>query len=255
MGRLEKQIIAGALALVGILLSVVVYRGVEQRQEPLTISTPSEWADPGDSEPVGTAKDLLAEAPEKIPAPEVQLEAKARSTEMPSSFAEGTAKPSEAKVANATTTPSLETKAPNPPAKPEATILQLDEKDIWDAEILKYSVRKGDTLGQIALNELGSSKLVHEILVLNEGLEPTQLQVGQLIHLPAIRPLKNPRSVQAPKPAGVLEHAVVAGDSLWSLSQKYRVEGGVNALVEANTLLPDSDTSLQIGWVLKIPTE
>ena len=47
MGRLEKQIIASALALVGVLLSVVVINGLEPRIDPDPPLPPTEFPDKG----------------------------------------------------------------------------------------------------------------------------------------------------------------------------------------------------------------
>ena len=252
MGRLEKQIIAGALALVGILLSVVVYRGVDQRQEPPSIS---EWSDPGDSE---TERTLIIESPvDEKPAPDVQRENKERSVP-PVPVDDAELQPEDPSVLPTEVESNQE--ATPVPEKPQASVLAFGANSGISTESLPdwrttYTVKKGDTLWLIAQRELGSSTLVHEILVLNEGLEPTQLQIGQEINLPKLRPAKNPPATQAPSSIGVLEHTVAVGDSLWRIVRRYRVDGGINALVKANDLLPDSDTSLQVGWVLRIPTE
>ncbi len=43
MGRLEKQIIIGALVLVGVLLSVVVFKGLKPRGGESPEAPPSVW--------------------------------------------------------------------------------------------------------------------------------------------------------------------------------------------------------------------
>ena len=48
-----------------------------------------------------------------------------------------------------------------------------------------YKIQSGDTLGAIALSELGSSKLWTEIKALNPGLDEKHLLVGKTIVLPA----------------------------------------------------------------------
>jgi nucleoid-associated protein YgaU len=48
-----------------------------------------------------------------------------------------------------------------------------------------YTVQRGDTLGQIATRELGSSKRMSEIVALNKGLDPNHLLVGRTLVLPA----------------------------------------------------------------------
>lgn len=48
-----------------------------------------------------------------------------------------------------------------------------------------YAVRPGDTLSEISLSQLGTSKRWREIVALNPGLNPSRLEVGQVITLPA----------------------------------------------------------------------
>jgi len=46
-------------------------------------------------------------------------------------------------------------------------------------------VKKGDTLGQIAMRELGTSKRANEILTLNKLSDANSIRVGQKLKLPA----------------------------------------------------------------------
>ncbi len=48
-----------------------------------------------------------------------------------------------------------------------------------------YEVKKGDTLGQIAMRELGSSKRANEILTLNKLSDADDIHIGQKLKLPA----------------------------------------------------------------------
>ncbi len=59
-----------------------------------------------------------------------------------------------------------------------------------------YMVRVGDTLGQIAQRELGSSTRWQEILELNPGLDPRRLAIGTRLAMPAgaVRAPEKPRS-------------------------------------------------------------
>jgi nucleoid-associated protein YgaU len=52
----------------------------------------------------------------------------------------------------------------------------------------RYTVRSGDTLGQVAQRELGSTKRMNEILALNKGLDADRLLAGTTILLPAGSP-------------------------------------------------------------------
>jgi nucleoid-associated protein YgaU len=47
-----------------------------------------------------------------------------------------------------------------------------------------YTIKKGDTLGEISQRELGSFKHLHKIMELNPGLSPSRLRLGQKIKLP-----------------------------------------------------------------------
>jgi nucleoid-associated protein YgaU len=49
----------------------------------------------------------------------------------------------------------------------------------------KYTVKKGDTLINIARTELGNEHRLKEIQNLNPGLDPAKLKVGQELLIPA----------------------------------------------------------------------
>ena len=256
MGRLEKQIIAGALALVGVLLSVVVYRGVE-RPLGLALEIPatriSEWSDPGDATPEKVATKL---ALTMLPAPTGDRAAPAPE---PAAFV---ATP-EVLVATSSSTlnPDL-TLLVAVPTFNEAAIARtivLPTADSWDEDLRIYHVREGDVLSRIAKRELGSISRMGEILKLNEGLEVDRLRVGQEITLPGgttfLIPSSNAKTqleasvaVNQPK-----THKVAPGDNLWKIAQRYSVPGGPASLVQVNPDLLDKSTPLKIGWVLNIP--
>jgi nucleoid-associated protein YgaU len=64
--------------------------------------------------------------------------------------------------------------APQPPANPQPA----------PAGPQKYTVQKGDTLWSIAVKTLGSGRRWTEIQALNCGIEPSKLQVGQVLLIP-----------------------------------------------------------------------
>jgi len=96
-----------------------------------------------------------------------------------------------------------------------------------------YTVGPGDTLSDIALT---TGVPVEEIMAMN-NLSDTSLVIGQELLLGGAAP-------SAP-----LVVTVEAGDSLWSLSERYGVS--VDALGEANGISPDA--ALAIGDELSVP--
>lgn len=244
MGRLEKQIIAGALALVGILLSVVVYRGVERSDHTLAIVPTSQWNDPGET----AAETASLLKPETVVEPASAPKAVVGDADhavVPGGFAAVEA------VDIATSTIEIvET------AAPLAELISLDDADEWDSGLVEYTVKKGDILGTIALRELGSSRLVHEIKMLNEGVNPNNLQIGQVLLLPAKRAgqateVNDQVLVEANSDRRI--HTIVSGDTLTQLALTFNVTGGVEAIVAANQKLESRDQNLNLGWQLIIP--
>ena len=257
MGRLEKQIIAGALALVGILLSVVVYRGVDRTDPALTINEASQWNDPADTEtassavleeePIGSPIDLSLEADVAVTNKIVPSPTPAETTD-PALVEDVETGQELAPVVAAADVSTVSTSV--------ATLITLDDADQWDNDLREYTVVSGDILGKIAQIELGSSKLVHEILMLNEGLNPNTLAVGQVIMLPGKR--AGGKTIEREVVTVMAEgnartHQVVSGDTLTGIANRYRVAGGVAAIVAVNEKLTTKSTMLQLGWELAIP--
>ncbi len=258
MGRLEKQIIAGALALVGILLVVVVYRGLDHNKEEdggVTELENSVWSDahdgsrrtslgkPGD-EGAGAAGD-----------PERAGESGTRSTPggLPLTILPKTEPESEPGTPAAEDDPP----APEPEVQPEpvrekAVVHRLAPDEDWDVGIRSYVVREGDTLGHIALRELGSTRYVKEIELLNEGIDATRLKAGSTINLPThVRGQERPQD--ASFPAGTRTHTVAAGDTLWTIAERYYQDGSeYRRILAANAGMGEA-TVLKIGSRIAVP--
>ncbi len=104
-----------------------------------------------------------------------------------------------------------------------------------------YTIRSGDTLYTIA-QRLRTT--VTAITALNPGVNPNQLQVGQVICVPGASPTPIPGSC----PGGT-GYVIQAGDTFYALASRYGVS--VQALINAN---PNVDPSrLVIGQTICIP--
>lgn len=130
-----------------------------------------------------------------------------------------------------------------------------------------YVVKAGDTLGEIAQYQLGTSRRWKEIVAVNDGLDPNRLRVGQTILLPSADPgapvtavareAAGPASSQGTAiPSGAPRSAptyrVAAGDSLWRIAQ--RTLGDGNRWHEIADLNPRVDPDkLAAGVLLTLP--
>lgn len=100
-----------------------------------------------------------------------------------------------------------------------------------------YTIRAGDTLYMLAIRY---NTTVEAIIRLNPGIDPNNLQIGQVICIPMGCP--------APECDG-LYYVVKAGDTLYSIAMRYNVT--VAELIKAN---PGIDpNNLQIGQIICIP--
>ncbi|HEX2952800.1 MAG TPA: LysM peptidoglycan-binding domain-containing protein [Bacillota bacterium] len=102
-----------------------------------------------------------------------------------------------------------------------------------------YIIQTGETLGTLA-GRYNTS--VVKIVAANPGIDPNSLTVGQAICMPAISP---PNSC----PCGSRIYLVQAGESLYSIAQKFNTPFSV--LYSANTGLDPAN--LQIGQAICLP--
>ncbi len=103
-----------------------------------------------------------------------------------------------------------------------------------------YTIRAGDTLFLLS-QRFGVS--VDAIIRANPGINPNNLQIGQVICIP------RPVAPIPPCPNGFL-YTIRAGDTLFLLSQRFGVS--VDAIIRANPGI--NPNNLQIGQVICIPT-
>ncbi|WFA08124.1 LysM peptidoglycan-binding domain-containing protein [Tissierella sp. Yu-01] len=104
----------------------------------------------------------------------------------------------------------------------------------------EYTIRQGDTLFSIA-NRYNTT--VNAILALNPGLDPNNLIVGMIICVPEESPQRCP--------AGSFEYTVRAGDTLFSIANRYNTT--VNAILAINPGLDPNN--LRVGMVICVPEE
>ena len=103
-----------------------------------------------------------------------------------------------------------------------------------------YTIRSGDTLYKLAKTY---NTTVEAIMAINPGIDPNNLQIGQVICIPRAMPPGPP-----PCPNGFY-YTIRSGDTLYNIGQRYNVS--VEALLRAN---PGIDpNNLQIGQVICIP--
>lgn len=101
-----------------------------------------------------------------------------------------------------------------------------------------YTIKVGDTLYLLAIRY---NTTVAAIMAINPGLDPNNLQVGQVICIPQTTP--------PPSPCEGLYYVVRPGDTLFSIAQRFNVT--VAQLIQAN---PGIDpNNLQVGQLICIP--
>ncbi|HHU33073.1 MAG TPA: LysM peptidoglycan-binding domain-containing protein [Clostridia bacterium] len=104
----------------------------------------------------------------------------------------------------------------------------------------EYTIRSGDTIYNLAIE---FNTTVEAILAINPGINPNNLQIGQVICIPGTGP--GPGRC----PAGTFEYTIMAGDTFFSLANRFNTT--VAAIQAAN---PNVDpNNLQIGQVICIP--
>lgn len=226
MGHLEKRIIIGALGLVAVLLTVVIFKGLTPSdQEVLYI--------PLDNEPV--EESVVAQP---WPANTTQGDNGETSlVEEPEFLA-----PPQPDVVPLVDMPPIIAVAP-PAARLTKTL---------------YTIKSGDILGKIAQTELGSARHVGKIKELNPGLIDSNLVIGDVLVLPAKHTLiKKIEAKEALATSSENTHVVVAGDSLTVIAGKYypgKYEYIEKIVSENKKLLVNGkNTVLRVGWKLNLP--
>jgi LysM repeat protein len=148
--------------------------------------------------------------------------------------------------------PPVTTSAPpvvvTAPTTPEAPPLPA----VAPAGATEYAIVKGDILERIAAKFHVTVKAIEDA---NPGIQPTKLQIGQKIHIPApATPAAAAATGTAPAETtsvgGEQVYAVKSGDNLTKIAAHFGTT--VKALRAANDLKTDS---IKVGQKLKIPAK
>lgn len=129
------------------------------------------------------------------------------------------------------------------------------ERPLAAAGPTEYTIRVGDTLSEIAMNQLGSIRHQPAILKLNPGLDPKKLVVGKKIRLPGREAVKSSARPSVLQRAGAYrDYTIVRGDTFDRIA---RVQLGSSSRVsDIRALNPNvSPRNLQVGKKLKLPIE
>lgn len=268
MGRLEKQIMIGALALVGVLVAVVILKGLAPHDDPtLDPTAGSDWS--GDT----PALMLDANGQPIVTPPAALTDSGAELASDPlAQPPTGAGDPPVVDLGATPTQPPLDAQPDallpmDPTVTPAAAPVEVPTAAPAVLEKSSYVVKGGDTLGHIAQRELGSVRYTSEILKLNPGLDANNLKVGATLQMPmrSELPALPPKAETAAKsdagsatPTGASSgttHVVAAGDTLWSIAVKYLGDGSRSGeIVAANPdKLKSKDSMLKIGMKLRIP--
>ncbi|MSQ90987.1 MAG: LysM peptidoglycan-binding domain-containing protein [Phycisphaerales bacterium] len=158
--------------------------------------------------------------------------------------------------------------APMIPTTPKAVMVtQSPAPKVKDSSFTSYTVKSGDTLTAIAGEWFHDTNKWTMIADANPGMNPTNLQVGQKINLPAragVLPARATASDAKPAIAttgavGALirQHVVVAGETLGSISGKvYGSRDNWKKIYEANKGVIGNDPSkIAVGLKLTIPSK
>jgi len=227
MGRLEKQIIVGALGLVGLLLAIVVLKGLKPRQEstqPLFIDLSGNGGGEQEANPAPSGPEDAGFKP--LP---------------PMSDDHGAKEDSGSHSKPPVTVEPVQPQPVKPTPGPVGPRL--------------YTIREGDILGAIAQKQLGSTRYLEELKRANPGIDEKHLVVGETLVLPVVDG-SSPSGPDSQLPSDARVHVVAAGDSLWTIAEKYYQDGTqLKRIVAANSqrLTRGENSVLKVGMSLVIP--
>ena len=147
---------------------------------------------------------------------------------------------------------------------PRAPAPHRAERAESTAALNVYVVKADDqTLGHIAMRELGTWRRYTEIVDLNPGLDPEKLRVGARLVMPPAEPKPAPEVAATPPAAPAAEtteetpsgatYRVVENDSLWKIAARTLGDGALWGEIAA--VNPEIDVDrLTVGQVLRLPS-
>jgi LysM repeat protein len=133
------------------------------------------------------------------------------------------------------------------PVVPEPTTTVQPTTTAPTAAVTEHKIVRGDTFAGLAKQFNVSVKAIEEA---NPGVNPSRLQIGQSIKIPAPAPTTGQSAPTADAANGSQTYTVKSGDSLTKIAAQFGTT--VKALQSANNLKTDR---IRVGQPLKIPVK
>lgn len=142
--------------------------------------------------------------------------------------------------------------APKPESEPEpkpTAAPVAKPKPVASTEV--YTVQDGDFLITIAEEWFGESGRHDEIIALNPGVDPTKLQIGQMLKMPR---KSQPRTKPIDPTLAANEYRIAPNDNYTKIARL--LLGDEARASEIAALNPDLDPgNLQVGTIIKLPSK
>ena len=142
--------------------------------------------------------------------------------------------------------------APKPDSEPEpkpTAAPVAKPKPVASTEV--YTVQDGDFLITIAEEWFGESGRHDEIIALNPGVDPTKLQIGQMLKMPR---KSQPRTKPIDPTLAANEYRIAPNDNYTKIARL--LLGDEARASEIAALNPDLDPgNLQVGTIIKLPSK
>ena len=121
-----------------------------------------------------------------------------------------------------------------------------------------HTLASGDNYSTLSLKYYGTAKHFDYIRRANPQLDPTRLQIGDIVNIPAA-PAATPADTNAPSlplPAGTVTYTVESGDTLSRIAEKKLGRAQLwERLYELNRdIIGSNPKALKVGMVLRLPS-
>ena len=135
---------------------------------------------------------------------------------------------------------------PEPKSEPKP---EPKPKPVASTEV--YTVQDGDVIITIAEDWFGESGRHDEIIALNPGVDPTKLQIGQILKMPR---KSQPRTKPVDPTLAANEYRIAPNDNYTRIARL--LLGDEARASEIAALNPDLDPgNLQVGTIIKLPSK